>query len=162
MKRIIFLTLTLTFGLILTACGNKTAPAAPANTAGAFTPAMAAQTAEAANPTSASEFAPQSNDEAKVTVEVTPLAITDSGMDVKLAFNTHSVALDFDPTQIIVLRDATGTDIHPISWDGSGPGGHHRRGTLHFDLSAQPQQFIELEVHDVAGVPARMFRWELQ
>ncbi len=164
MKRIVLLTLILAFGLVLAACGNQAAPVAPtasASQAGQFTPAMAAQTAEAANPAGASGFESQSNDENSVTVEVTPLTISDSGMDVELAFNTHSVDLDFDPTQIIVFRDATGTDIHPISWDGSEPGGHHRRGTLHFDLDSAPQQFIELEVHDVAEVPTRTFRWEL-
>jgi len=162
MKRIVLLTLLSALGLILAACGNTAAtPTEAASPAEQFTPAMAAQTAEAATASTASEFEPQTNNENSVTVEVTPLTISDAGMDVELAFNTHSVALDFDPTQIIVLRDATGTDIHPISWDGSEPGGHHRRGTLHFDLDSPPQQFIELEVHDVAEVPTRTFRWEL-
>jgi len=162
MKRIFILTLLLAFGLILAACGNNAAPAEPASAAEQFTPAKAAQTNKAAGSTGASEFEPQTNNENSVTVEVTPLDITDTGMDVTLAFNTHSVALDFDPTQIIVLRDATGTDIHPISWDGAPAGGHHRSGTLHFNLDAHPQQFVELVVHDVADVPARTFRWDLQ
>ncbi len=159
MKRWILLLLIASIGLIATACGNSAAPAETQKPA--KQPASAPVSAKVSAP-AAAEFAPQTNDENSVTVEVTPLNITDTGMDVKLAFNTHSVPLDFDPTQIIVLRDANGTDIHPVSWDGSGPGGHHRKGTLHFELDSHPRQFIELVVHDVADIPARTFRWDLQ
>jgi hypothetical protein len=57
-------------------------------------------------------------------------------------------------------------EIQSTSWDAP-KGGHHRAGTLTFpatapDGSAQiapDTRTIELIIRDIAGVPARVFRW---
>jgi hypothetical protein len=108
-------------------------------------------------------FATQSNDEAAVTVEVTPLNLGSDAatLEFEVAFNTHSVDLSFDPAAISVLRDAAGGEYPAIAWEGGGPGGHHRSGVLRFQAPDQAGEFIEVVIQDVAGVAERVFSWEL-
>ena len=119
---------------------------------------------ESAQPQAAvSTFATQSNSEKAVTVDVTPLNLANGGatLEFEVAFNTHSVALDFDPAAISVLRDSTGREYPALAWEGAAPGGHHRQGTLRFKAPNQATDFIEVVIHDVAGIPERVFRWNL-
>ena len=119
---------------------------------------------ESAQPQAAvSTFATQSNSEKAVTVEVTPLNLANGNatLDFEVTFNTHSVALDFDPAASSVLRDSTGREYLALAWEGDPPGGHHRQGTLRFTAPNQLTGFVEVVVQDVAGVPERVFRWNL-
>lgn len=106
---------------------------------------------------------PQLSNENAVMVEVTPLNLPGGRptLDFEVAFNTHSVDLGFDPAAISVLRDDQGREYPAIAWDGVGPGGHHRSGVLHFEPLESVPQFVELVIHDVAGVPERVFHWDL-
>ena len=108
-------------------------------------------------------FTTQSNDEQSVTIEVTPLNLPDGGssLDFEVAFETHSVDLGFDPAAISVLRDDQGREYPAIAWEGAAPGGHHRSGVLRFQIPDNATDFIEVVIHDVAGVPDRVFRWNL-
>jgi hypothetical protein len=105
----------------------------------------------------------QSNSENAVSVAVTPLNLATNGntLDFEVAFNTHSVDLDFDPSTISIIRDDEGREYPAIAWEGSGPGGHHRRGVLRFKIPDLNTDFIEIVIHDVAGVPERIFHWDL-
>jgi hypothetical protein len=67
----------------------------------------------------------------EVEVTITPARVDATGAEFDLGFDTHSVDLDLD-----IARRATFTVggqpwTDPI-WDGAGPGGHHREGTLAF------------------------------
>jgi hypothetical protein len=108
-------------------------------------------------------FPTQSNDEKAVTVEVTPLNLPQGGstLDFEVVFNTHSVDLGFDPVAISVLRDEAGREYPAIEWQGDGPGGHHRSGTLRFKVPDVAGDVVEVIIRDVAGVPERVFRWNL-
>jgi hypothetical protein len=108
-------------------------------------------------------FDTQSNTERAVAVEVTPLNLPEGGtsLDFEVAFNTHSVDLSFDPTTISVLRDDAGREYPALAWEGAGPGGHHRSGVLQFKVPDEATDFIEVVIHDVAGVPERVFHWSL-
>ena len=121
------------------------------------------QTGSAQPQAAVSTFAAQSNNEKAVTVEVTPLDLANRGatLDFEVAFNTHSVALDFDPAAISVLRDSTGREYPALAWEGDTPGGHHRQGTLRFTAPNPVTGFVDVVVRDVAGVPERVFRWSL-
>lgn len=130
--------------------------------AGVDRPDMA-QAPAAQNVTSLT-FDTQSNDEKAVWVEVTPLNLPEGGstLDFEVAFNTHSVDLGFDPVAISVLRDEAGREYPAIAWEGAAPGGHHRSGVLRFQVPDNATGFIEVVIHDVAGVPERVFRWSLK
>ncbi len=109
-------------------------------------------------------FTMQSNNEQAVGVDVTPLNLPQGGpsLDFEVAFNTHSVDLSFDPAAISVLRDDAGREYPAIAWEGAGPGGHHRSGVLRFKVPDYATDFIEVVMHDVAGVPERVFHWSLK
>lgn len=108
-------------------------------------------------------FVTQSNSERAVAIDVTPLNLPNGGstLDFEIAFNTHSVDLGFDPAAISVLRDDEGREYPAIAWDGPAPGGHHRSGILRFQAPDNATDFIEVVIHDVAGVPERVFHWNL-
>lgn len=108
------------------------------------------------------KFVPQTNEEANVSIEVTPTVI-EKGKDpqFQIAFNTHSVDLSFNVTKIVVLVDDKGNNYSASSWDGSGPGGHHRNGTLNFSKPLADVKYVELIIKDVAGVSERKFRWNI-
>jgi hypothetical protein len=124
-------------------------------------PAQAAP-AEPAQP-AAPAFATQTNSEKAVAVDVTPLNVGtgEATLDFEVAFNTHSVDLSFDPAAIAVLRDSAGREYPAVAWDGSGPGGHHRSGVLRFQMPEAAGDSVELVIRDVAGVPERIFHWDL-
>ena len=104
----------------------------------------------------------QENEGGNVTVKVKPkvLKIGERPM-FELEFETHSVDLDFDVVQISSLVDEKGKIFNNSIWEGSGPGGHHREGTLTFNTVLSETKFVELIIKDVAGVLQRKLRWEL-
>lgn len=72
----------------------------------------------------------------EIDVTATPTS-ADERTVIRVVFDTHSVDLDFDPVEIAML-EVEGRELRAISWDGPGPGGHHREGDLSFDVDASP------------------------
>jgi hypothetical protein len=108
-------------------------------------------------------FETQANNEQAVTVEVTPrnLAEGSTMLEFDVAFETHSVDLGFDPAAVSVLRDGQGRDYPATAWEGDPAGGHHRSGTLRFEIPNGPTDSVEVIIRNVAGVPERVFQWDL-
>lgn len=107
----------------------------------------------------------QSNTGGRVTFDVEWIKVGDSLLIFDVSMNTHSVDLDqYNLGELAVLRDDTGNEYHPVSWD-SAPGGHHRRGTLTFPLPDSVSQgktkYVEMMIRDVAGIEERVLKWEL-
>jgi len=102
------------------------------------------------------------DDQANVTVEVTPLDLSPQSAEWKfnISLNTHSGSLDQDLTNVAVLVDDRGKEYKPIGWEGSPPGGHHRNGTLAFKAVTPAPKSIELRISGVGGVD-RNFTWQL-
>lgn len=134
-------------------------PHAPAQTAG---PAAAASPATGLA---------QSDAQGAVDVAVTPLNLERPGdtLDFQVSLNTHSVDLSFNLAAQAMLRDDRGREVKALTWEG-GTGGHHLSGRLTFPIEDAsgtvllgPQtHHLELLLRDVAGVPQRTFRWNLQ
>ena len=90
-------------------------------------------------------------------------------IELDVGMNTHSVDLDdIDLSKLAILRNDKGQEFAPAAWD-SAPGGHHRRGTLLFPLTANGKsviekdtKYVELVICDVAGVPERVIHWDLK
>lgn len=94
-----------------------------------------------------------------VTVLVTPITLRPqfpASFDV--AFETHSVELDFDIENVVILTDERGTRYTP-HWQGSPPGGHHRKGTLVFTPDIPKPTTVTLVFRDIAFIPTRTFTW---
>lgn len=100
-----------------------------------------------------------------VTVEVEWRGLSDGSLVFGVTMDTHSGSLDqYDLRDIAILRDDSGREYLPGSWDAP-PGGHHRKGVLTFPISGPPNpgtvKYLELILRGVAGVAERDFRWEL-
>ena len=107
----------------------------------------------------------QSNTGGQVTIDVEWIKAEDDSLIFKVTMDTHAVDLDqYDLGELAVLRDDTGREYRPVSWD-SAPGGHHRRGILTFtlleSLSQGKARYMEIVIRDVAGIEERVLKWEL-
>ena len=100
-----------------------------------------------------------------MTVEVTPqnLAASAKSWDFKVALDTHSGELNDDLVKTTTLIDDKGGRHVPVKWEGAGPGGHHREGTLKFnaDLTATRPRSSCTFARPGKRAP-RSFRWQLK
>lgn len=104
----------------------------------------------------------QENEGGNVTVTVKPKVLKIGEKPVfELEFNTHTVDLNFDISQLTSLVDENGNDLNNAVWSGSGPGGHHRSGTLTFNTVLAQTKYVELVIKNVSEVPERKFKWNL-
>ena len=99
---------------------------------------------------------------AGVTVKATPGTLSGAIWEFKVVLDTHSQDLSDDLAKSSVLLDGTGGRHAPIAWEGSGPGGHHREGTLRFDAPSQLPGEIELQIRRPGETEPRSFRWQLK
>jgi len=161
-RPILLIGVTAMLALVLTACAGTdssptTAPAVPASAARSNPPTT--------NPTpanSAIEAQLQTVEGGSVAVMVTPIALKQGQpFAFGIAMDTHSVELKDDLLKVVVLRDDTGKEYTPTTWDGPGAGGHHREGTLKFAALAANVKSVTLVVKNVAGVPERLFTWDV-
>ena len=90
----------------------------------------------------------------EVEVKMTALTLNGSGATFKIEFDTHTVELGLDPAASARLT-LNGTSAEGASWDGQGPGGHHREGTLRFTTPVPSGAAVELRItglpQDVTG-----------
>lgn len=107
---------------------------------------------------------PRSSNAGQVVIQVQPTKLggDQDTWEFSVALNTHSVDLSYDLTQVSTLRCERGQEYRPLAWEGSPPGGHHRQGVLHFTPLDHPSSFVEIVINDVAKVPERVFRWEVE
>lgn len=123
---------------LLTGCGGGAAK--PASAAG--TPGLSAQTATAG----------------PVEVSVAPRGISASGARFAIELNNHAVELDGDYAKTSALT-VGGKAWTNARWSGTGPGGHHRSGTLTFTAAGPATGPVELRL---GGLPAPVtLRWTL-
>jgi hypothetical protein len=98
-----------------------------------------------------------------VTVDVKPMKfISGQPAKFKVRMNTHSVELEEDMTAVATLSDDQGREYTPVKWDGAGPSGHHRSGTLVFPILEGTPKSVTLVIRDIAKVPERVFQWNLE
>ena len=98
-----------------------------------------------------------------VTVDVKPMQFA-AGKPARfeVSMNTHSVDLGVDLIAVSTLTDDQGKEYRPVSWDGPGPGGHHRSGVLEFPVLEGTPRSVTLVIRDIAKVPERVFQWDLE
>jgi len=108
-------------------------------------------------------FAPQVNNAQGVKVTVTPRNVAKDVQtwDFEVAMETHTHPLD-DALESSSVLIADGKQYPPSGWEGAPPGGHHRKGVLHFKAIAPQPASLELQIR-LTGDPApRSFEWRLK
>src|SRR3989344_6048305 len=93
----------------------------------------------------------KTEEQASVTVVVTPLDLSPNSKEWKfdVVMNTHSVELDQDMVKVAVLVDDNGKKYKPLRWEGSETGGHHREGVLIFNQTTPTPKSIELKISGI-------------
>lgn len=109
------------------------------------------------------QFAPKEHAGGNVTVLVTPKSLTPTQPVIfELTFDTHSIELDFDIARASTLVDDSDATFGEPAWEGSPPGGHHRKGTLTFPKPLDPTaKSVTLTLRDIADIASRTFSWEV-
>jgi len=115
-------------------------------------------------PAAAAELGTQKSSASGVTVAVTPqnLAASAKSWDFKVVLDTHSGELNDDLVKAATLIDDKGGRHAPVKWEGAGPGGHHREGTLKFNAVTPTPTSIELRIARAGEAAPRSFRWQLK
>lgn len=105
-------------------------------------------------------FAPQISNERRVKVTVTLLSISSEvkAWDFQVTMETHTQDLSEDLTKSSVLI-ADGKQYLPVAWDGTPPGGHHRKGLLRFKAIAPQPRTLELQIRMAGDLSPRSFKW---
>ena len=112
----------------------------------------------------AAEPGTQRNSAGGVTVAVTPqnLGAGATSWDFKVVLDTHSQDLSDDLAKNATLLDDKGGRHAPVKWEGAGPGGHHREGTLKFNAISPQPKAIEMQIQRPGESKPRSFRWQLK
>ncbi|MCJ7594626.1 MAG: hypothetical protein MUO52_07655 [Desulfobacterales bacterium] len=114
-------------------------------------------------PIGANAYSSKSNNGNSVRVDVKPVLLT-PGEPAKfqVRMNTHTVDLSEDMVAVSTLEDDQGRSYQPTNWEGSGPGGHHRSGTLVFPALEGSPKSVTLVIREIANVSQRTFEWEIK
>ncbi|MBI4205485.1 MAG: hypothetical protein HY527_10710 [Betaproteobacteria bacterium] len=112
----------------------------------------------------AAELGTQKSADRGVTMAITPqnLVAGAKSWNFKVVLDTHSGELNDDLVKTATLLDDKGGRLAPVKWEGAGPGGHHREGTLQFDPVTPTPSAIELRVQRPGEPAPRSFRWQLK
>ena len=111
----------------------------------------------------AEQWEAKTDEQPPVTIRVTPVEFGKNATVWKfqIIFDTHSGSLDDDILMVATLADNKDNIYKPITWEGAGPGGHHREGVLTFNAIDPLPPFVELKVKNVGGVAERSFKWNI-
>jgi hypothetical protein len=111
----------------------------------------------------AAAYEMRSNQENLVRVDVKPVQLV-PGQPAKfeVRMNTHSETLGEDMVAVSSLKDNAGRVYQATAWQGSEPGGHHRKGVLEFPKLEDNTDSITLIIRKVANVPERTFEWSVE
>lgn len=108
-------------------------------------------------------YAPQVSNEREIKVTTTLQKIPNEAKtwDFEVVMETHTKALNDDLAKSSLLI-AGGKQYLPLGWEGAPPGGHHRKGKLHFKALAPQPQSVELQIRLSGDASPRSFKWLLK
>lgn len=97
-----------------------------------------------------------------VTIDVEPkqLGEANSNSIFSVAFNTHSVELDFDFTKIISLQDDLGKNYQALEWTGNS-GWHHVSGDIIFPPLDEKANKVTMSIIDIENTTSS-FKWDVE
>ena len=110
---------------------------------------------------SASAYARMTGADGAIEIDVQPLGLGSSTWTFSFGLDTHMGSLDMDMEKVVTLTDDRGDIFTPTAWNGPGPGGHHRNGTLKFPAPSSTPKSFTITVTIPGGTP-QLFSWETQ
>jgi hypothetical protein len=110
-----------------------------------------------------SSYAPQVSNERQIKITATLQDIQKEAKtwDFELVLETPTHALS-DPMENASVLIADGKQYNPVGWEGSPPGGHHRKGLLRFKAVAPLPESVELQIRLIGDPSPRSFKWRLK
>jgi hypothetical protein len=108
-------------------------------------------------------YAPQISNESEVKVTATLQNIPKEAKtwDVEVSLETHAHDLvDVMENSSVLIAD--GKQYKPVGWEGSPPGGHHRKSVLRFKAIDPKPASVELQVRLIGEPSPRSFKWQLK
>ena len=105
----------------------------------------------------------QTSNERGVKVTVIPQNLSKEAktwdFEVKLETHTQDLSDDLAKSSTLI---ADGKQYLPLGWEGAAPGGHHRKGSLHFKAITPQPPSVELQIRLTGDAAPRSFRWVLK
>ena len=113
---------------------------------------------------SETKLEPRTSNENGVLVVVTPKHVgpNDRIWEFDVSVDTHVKPLNADITKNSSLIDSSGQHFKALKWEGTGPGGHHRKGTLQFLRPDPLPASVAVEIDGLGGSAKRNFSWKLK
>lgn len=96
----------------------------------------------------------------KVTVVPKNLLSGAKAWEFEVTLETHTQSLNDDLARSSVLI-AGGMQYAPLGWEGTPPGGHHRKGLLRFKTVMPRPQSVELQIRLGGETAPRSFQWRM-
>ena len=97
-----------------------------------------------------------------VTVTLLEAPVTGSPVRVKVALDTHSVALDgIKFEEVVALGGPDGAAIAPTAVEQAKGGGHHREAVLAFPPLPADAREVRIGVRNPGGIGERTVAWNL-
>lgn len=108
-------------------------------------------------------LAPQTSKAHGVTITVTPLSLSNEAKawDFEITLESHTQELNDDLIGSSVLI-GDGMQAAPLGWEGTPPGGHHRKGLLRYKPISPAPRSLELQIQRPGEPIPRSFRWRLK
>lgn len=100
--------------------------------------------------------------QAAVTVKVTPRIVDSAVWEFEVVMDTHAQDLGDDLLVSAKLVAADGSEVAPLEWKGSAPGGHHRTGVLRFQAPNPAPATIVLRITRAGEPKPRVFEWKVR
>ncbi len=111
----------------------------------------------------AEAYKTKANSQNQVRVDVRPMQLfPGKPARFEIRMNSHSGDLGQDIVAVSTLEDNQGREYRPTNWQGSPPGGHHRKGVLEFPALDGAPVSITLVIRQIANVPERIFVWTVE
>jgi len=109
------------------------------------------------------DYASQVSDERQVKITATlqkiPKEAKTWDFEVSLETHTHALSDVMENSSVLI---ADGKQYKPVGWEGSPPGGHHRKGVLRFKAIAPLPASVELQIRLIGEPSPRSFKWQLE
>ncbi|MCH7493018.1 hypothetical protein IID19_05560 [Patescibacteria group bacterium] len=94
-----------------------------------------------------------------VDIELRDLDLSSEETIFSVAFNTHSVDLDFDFTEIISMTDDLGQTYNASEWTGNR-GWHHVSGDIIFPKISEEVREVVVTITGIEGL-TESFNWQM-